>query len=53
VFARVADRWRGLTVAGLARGIAVGDLDGVAGDELLILGDRSEIVSLRGVAWPN
>ena len=52
VFSRAADRWRGLTIAGVARDIAVGDLDDVAGDEILIVGDRSEIVSLHGVTWP-
>ena len=49
VFARASDRWTGLTIAGAARDIAVGDLDGIAGDEILIVGDRSEIVSLRGI----
>lgn len=51
VFKRDGDRWRGLTIGGPARDIAVGDLDGVTGDEILIVADKSEIVSLRGVAW--
>ena len=52
VFQRAGDRWRGITIAGLARDVAVGDLDGVPGDEILIVGEHSEIVNLRGVAWP-
>ena len=52
VFKRDGERWRGLTIAGMARDVAVGDLDGVAGDEILVVGDKSELVDLRGVAWP-
>jgi hypothetical protein len=48
-FARSGDRWRGLTIGGLARDIAAGDLDGTPGDELLLVGDRSEIIGLDGV----
>jgi hypothetical protein len=47
LFDRRSGRWEGLTLAGAARDVAVGDLDGVPGDELLILGPRAEIVSLR------
>jgi len=48
MFARRGSRWEGLTLAGAARDLAVGDLDGAPGDEVLILGDKVEIVSLRG-----
>jgi hypothetical protein len=51
VFERDGERWRGLTIAGVARDVAVGDLDGVPGDEILVVGDRSALVDLRGVAW--
>jgi hypothetical protein len=43
--------WRGLTIAGAARDVAVGDLDGKPGDELLVVGDTSALVSLAGVTW--
>ncbi|MDQ3368511.1 MAG: VCBS repeat-containing protein [Myxococcota bacterium] len=52
VFQRSGTTWRGLTIAGLARDVAVGDLDGVPGDEILIIGETSEVVSLRDVRWP-
>jgi hypothetical protein len=52
VFQRTDGRWHGLTIAGLARDLAVGDLDGKPGDEILIVGEHSEIVNLRGAAWP-
>jgi hypothetical protein len=32
---------------GLARDVAVGDLDGVHGDEILIVREKSEAISLR------
>jgi hypothetical protein len=48
-FARVGDRWSGITLGGPARDIAAGDLDGRPGDELLLVGDRSEIVGLPPV----
>ncbi|MDB4957518.1 MAG: hypothetical protein JWO36_5087 [Myxococcales bacterium] len=48
VFSRDKDRWRGVSIADPARDIAVGDLDGVPGDEILTLGDRSEIIDLHG-----
>jgi hypothetical protein len=44
-------RWQGLTIAGASRGIAVGELDGIPGDEVLVLGNRSTVVNLRDVAW--
>ena len=47
MFDRRSGQWEGLTLAGAARDVAIGDLDGVAGDELLILGEQAEIVSLR------
>ena len=47
VFDRAGDRWIGTTIAGAARDVAVGDLDGVAGDEVLVLGERAEIIDLR------
>jgi hypothetical protein len=46
MFRATASGWVGTTLAGLARDVAVGDLDGVAGAEVLILGTPSEIVSL-------
>lgn len=52
VFTRDGDRWRGLTIAGTARDVAVGDLDGAPGDEILIVGDKSELVDLSGASWP-
>jgi hypothetical protein len=38
--------WKGVTIAGAARDVAVGDLDGEPGDEILITGDKTEIVHL-------
>jgi hypothetical protein len=51
VFVRTDGAWRGLTIAGAARDIAVGELDGEPGDEILIVGERSEIVRLRAADW--
>ena len=51
VFARAGDAWRGLTIAGAARDVAVGDLDGKPGDEILVVGETSTLVDLSGVAW--
>lgn len=45
-FVRNADRWVGTTVAKGARDIAVGNIDGTAGDELLVIGDRSALIDL-------
>ncbi|HEY5928482.1 MAG TPA: hypothetical protein VIV11_42640 [Kofleriaceae bacterium] len=50
-YALVDGKWRGLTIGGAARDIAVGDLDGQPGDEIVIVGDKSEIVDLRGVSF--
>jgi hypothetical protein len=44
-------RWHGLTVGGESRDVAVGKLDDHPGDDLLILGPRSEVVSLGLVRW--
>jgi hypothetical protein len=52
VFVRRAGTWQGTTVAGVARDIAIGDLDGTPGDELLIAGDTSEVVDLAAVQKP-
>jgi hypothetical protein len=46
-------RWRGLTIAGESRDVAVGDLDGRPGDEILVVGNRSEVISLWQARWPN
>jgi hypothetical protein len=53
VYRRVASRWQALTIAGRCRDVAVGALDDESGAEILLVADRSEIVRLRGVAWPN
>ncbi|MBA3395243.1 MAG: VCBS repeat-containing protein [Deltaproteobacteria bacterium] len=53
VFQRTGGAWRGLTIAGIARDVAVGDLDGVPGDEILIVGEKSETISLRDVTWSD
>jgi hypothetical protein len=52
VYKKQGGAWRGLTIAGAARDVAVGDLDGKAGDEILVVGDQSTLVDLAGVAWP-
>lgn len=52
VFVRDNERWRGHTIAGPARDLAVGDLDGEPGDEVVIVGDKSELVNLRGALKP-
>lgn len=46
VFVRDGERWHGKTIGGAARDVAVGDVDGKPGDEILIVGDRSELVDL-------
>ena len=51
VFALDGTKWRGVTIAGQTRDVAVGDLDGQPGDEIVIVGDKSEIVDLRGVSF--
>ncbi|HSD86270.1 MAG TPA: VCBS repeat-containing protein [Kofleriaceae bacterium] len=52
-FMRTGDHWSGLTIGPVARDIVAGDLDGKPGDEILLLGEKSEIVNLRGVVWPK
>jgi hypothetical protein len=52
VFVRESQTWRGLTIAGAARDVAVEDVDGRPGDEIVIVGDKSELVDLAGVRWP-
>lgn len=47
VFLRDGTSWRGLTIAGTARDVAVGELDGEAGDEIVVVGEISTIVKLR------
>lgn len=47
VLVRDGNRWNGATVATVARDVAAGDLDGVPGAELVILGAKSEIVRLK------
>ncbi len=47
-YVRVFTSGKGTTVAGAARDIAVGDLDGKPGDELLVVGDTSELIDLAG-----
>lgn len=51
VYRLVDDKWRGLTIAGASRDVAVGGFEDRPGDDILIIGDRSEIVSLHGVTW--
>jgi hypothetical protein len=51
-FRHIKGVWQRLTIAAPGRDLAVGDLDGVAGDEVLVIGERSEIINLRDVAWP-
>jgi hypothetical protein len=43
VFRRDGDAWRGRTLTSKARDIAIGDLDGKPGDEIVVLGDPSAI----------
>jgi len=46
VFTRKGASWQGRTIGGVATDIAVGDLDGKPGDEVVIAGAKPEIVSL-------
>lgn len=48
VFVRDGEHWHGHTIAGTSRDIAVGDVDGTPGDEILVIGETSELVDLRG-----
>ncbi|HEY4241804.1 MAG TPA: VCBS repeat-containing protein [Kofleriaceae bacterium] len=48
-YKRSGDTWKGLTIGGEARDIAVGDIDG-KGVAVLIVGDKSELVDLHG-SW--
>jgi hypothetical protein len=48
VFYKDGAGFKGLTIAGASRDIAVGDMDGKPGDEIVILGDKSELVNLAG-----
>ena len=46
-------RWQAVAFGGMSRGIAVGPLDGSAGDEVVLLGNRCEVVSLLDVNWAD
>jgi len=48
VFWRDNGAWKSLTYAGVTRDIAVGDLDGKPGDEIVIAADKSELIDLTG-----
>ncbi len=49
VFVREANAWKGTTIAGAARDIAVGDVDGTPGDEILVVSETSaELIDLSG-----
>jgi hypothetical protein len=53
-FRRDGDRWEALTIAGLVRDVAVGDLDGKPGDEILVVGEKTtQIVNLAGATWSS
>lgn len=52
-FRRDGETWSGVTIGRAARDIAVGDIDGKPGDEVLLVGDKAELVDLRSVAWPD
>lgn len=52
VFRREGARWRALTVAASGRDVAVGALDGEPGAEIVVIGERSERIHLRGARWP-
>jgi hypothetical protein len=52
VFRRERGRWKGLTVAGACRDVVAANLDGQPGEELVVVGDRSERIGLSGVRWP-
>jgi len=48
VYWRDGATWKGLSIAGAVRDIAVGDVDGKAGDEIVIAADKSELIDLAG-----
>jgi hypothetical protein len=48
VFWRAGASWKGLSIAGAVRDVAVGDLDGRPGDEIVLAGDTSELIDLSG-----
>ena len=52
VFVRRGTAWQGTTIGGVVRDIAVGDVDGKPGDEILLVGDTSEVVDLADVLKP-
>lgn len=47
VYRQIAGSWKSTRIAGVARDIAVGNLDGNAGDEVLVLGEESLIVRVQ------
>ncbi|MEW5852762.1 MAG: VCBS repeat-containing protein [Myxococcota bacterium] len=56
VFKRVGSQWKGLTVGEAGKDLAVAELDGKPGVDVVIVaekGPRSEIISLRGTEWPR
>ncbi len=46
LYRRDGDRWTGLAIGGALRDVAAGDLDGDGRDEVLLVGETSEIVRL-------
>ncbi|MGE5187119.1 MAG: FG-GAP repeat domain-containing protein [Acidobacteriota bacterium] len=50
-YEKIDGAWRGLTIAGASRDIAVGNVSG-HGDEIVVAGDKPEVIDLRGVKWP-
>lgn len=48
VFWRAGAAWKALTIAGASRDVAIGDLDGQPGDEVVVIGDKSEVINLKG-----
>jgi len=52
VYWKRGDGWVGEPVAGAVDGMAVGDVDGAPGAEIVVVGARSEVISLRGVHGP-
>jgi hypothetical protein len=51
-FRKSGAKMQAATIAGLAHDVAIGDLDGKAGDEILVLGDKtSEVINLGGATW--